>query len=65
MGKVEIKTEYINLQTDFGFKHVFGSVANKQALIRFLNALFEGKLIVTDIVYHDKEILPSEQYSSV
>lgn len=61
MGKVEINTEYINLQTDFGFKHVFGNIRNKRALIRFLNALFEGKLSVTDVTYHDKEILPSEQ----
>lgn len=57
----EIKTPYLNIQTDFGFKHVFGSIANKQALIRFLNALFEGKLTVTDVTFHDKEILPSKQ----
>lgn len=57
---VEIKTQYINLQTDFGFKRVFGEEKNKKALIRFLNILFEGKLTVTDVVYHDKEILPTE-----
>ena len=61
MADVEIKTEYINIQTDFGFKHVFGSLKNKDALIRFLNALFDGKLTVTDVSYHDKEILPSEE----
>lgn len=61
MVKVEINTEYINIQTDFGFKHVFGDLRNKPALIRFLNALFDGKLTVTDVTYHDKEILPSEQ----
>lgn len=61
MAEVEIKTEYINIQTDFGFKHVFGSLRNKKALLRFLNALFDGKLIVTDVAYHDKEILPSEE----
>lgn len=55
----KITTEYINLQTDFGFKHVFGSLANKRILIRFINSLFDGKISVTDIDYHDKEILPS------
>ena len=57
----EIKTPYINIQTDFGFKEVFGQVKNKRVLIRFLNVLFAGKLTVRDVVYHDKEILPSEE----
>ncbi|MDE5586366.1 MAG: Rpn family recombination-promoting nuclease/putative transposase, partial [Muribaculaceae bacterium] len=57
----EIKTPYINIQTDFGFKEVFGQVKNKKAIIRFLNVLFSGKLTVRDVVYHDKEILPSEE----
>lgn len=61
MEEIEIKTEYINIQTDFGFKHVFGTLKNKDALIRFLNALFEGSMTVKDITYHDKEILPSEE----
>ncbi len=59
--KKEITTEYINLQTDFGFKRAFGSVKNKPVLIRLLNALFEGQLTVTDVVYHDKEKLPESQ----
>lgn len=54
-------TPYLNLQTDFGFKYVFGSERNKNVMIRFLNALFSGKLVVNDIIYHDKEILPSEE----
>ncbi|MBD5359015.1 MAG: Rpn family recombination-promoting nuclease/putative transposase [Bacteroides sp.] len=57
----DIKTPYLNLQTDFGFKFVFGSLHNKRALVRFLNALFQGKLTVTDVTYHDKEILPPEK----
>ena len=61
MADTEIKTEYINILTDFGFKHVFGNLDNKTALVRFLNALFDGKLTVTDVVYHDKEILPSDE----
>lgn len=30
MGKVEINTEHINLQTDFGFKHAFGNIRKKE-----------------------------------
>ncbi|MDE6792258.1 MAG: Rpn family recombination-promoting nuclease/putative transposase [Muribaculaceae bacterium] len=56
-----IKTEFINLQTDFGFKHVFGSLKHKSLLIRFLNALFKDLLTVNDVTYHDKEILPAEE----
>lgn len=57
----EITTPYINLQSDFGFKYVFGSEKNKSALMTFLNVLFAGRLTVTDVIFHDKEILPSEQ----
>lgn len=57
----ENTTPFLNLQTDFAFKRLFGSLSNKGILIRFLNALFEGKLTVTDVVYHDKEILPSKE----
>lgn len=46
------------MQTDFVFKRVFGSMKNKRILIRFLNALFEGQLCVTDVTYHDKEVIP-------
>ncbi|MDE6299411.1 MAG: Rpn family recombination-promoting nuclease/putative transposase, partial [Muribaculaceae bacterium] len=60
-AKPQIKTEFINLQTDFGFKHVFGSLKHKHLLIRFLNALFKDVLTVRDVTYHDKEILPSEE----
>ncbi|MDE6653466.1 MAG: Rpn family recombination-promoting nuclease/putative transposase [Muribaculaceae bacterium] len=56
-----IQTPFINIQTDFGFKEVFGREKNKKALLRFLNILFDGKLRITDVTYHDKEILPSEQ----
>ena len=52
-------TEYINIQSDFGFKFVFGNRKNKGAIIRFLNVIFAGKLTVTDVVFHDKEILPA------
>ena len=43
---------YINPYTDFGFKKLFGTEMNKDLLISFLNALFQGeKSEITDIQY--------------
>ena len=50
--------EFIRLLTDFGFKRVFGTKERKHILQRFLNALFEGRMVVKDIEYRDKEMLP-------
>lgn len=52
--------EFIILTTDFGFKRIFGSEKRKGLLIRFLNALFEGELVVEDVRFRDKEVLPLE-----
>lgn len=50
---------FMNLMTDFAFKRLFGTEKRKYILIRFLNALFEkDNLTVTDVMYHDKEVLP-------
>ena len=51
-------SKFISLFTDFGFKRVFGQEENKKLLIGFLNALFEGEFVVTDLHYHDKEQPP-------
>ena len=48
---------YINPYTDFGFKKLFGTEMNKELLISFLNALFNGKENIKDIRY-----LPSERF---
>ena len=48
---------YINPYTDFGFKKLFGTEMNKELLISFLNALFNGKENIKDIHY-----LPSERF---
>ncbi len=48
---------YINPHTDFGFKRLFGSEFNKELLISFLNALFNGKQNVRDITYLSPEQL--------
>ena len=46
---------FINPFTDFGFKRIFGQEKHKRILIGFLNALFAEELVVTDLVYRDKE----------
>lgn len=58
---MELSGLFINLQTDYGFKRMFGSIKNKRVLIRFLNAIFGDDIRVTDVKYHDKELLPSER----
>lgn len=47
---------YINPFTDFGFKLLFGTPANKEFLIQILNSLFEGEHEITDISYNNTEI---------
>ena len=54
--KEAMRERYINPYTDFGFKKLFGTEMNKDLLISFLNALFHGDEVVTDITY-----LPNEQ----
>jgi predicted transposase/invertase (TIGR01784 family) len=46
---------FIDPLTDFGFKHLFGSVPSKELLIDFLNELFKGRKIITDLVYNKNE----------
>ncbi|SEB20028.1 Rpn family recombination-promoting nuclease/putative transposase [Pedobacter hartonius] len=48
---------YIDPLTDFGFKHLFGTEAHKEIMIKFLNALFEGSKTIVDITYG-----PTEKY---
>ena len=50
------RERYVNPYTDFGFKKLFGTEMNKELLISFLNALFKGDPVVTDVSY-----LPNEQ----
>ena len=52
-------SRYINFYTDFAFKKIFGTEANKDLLISFLNCLLElkdGKEI-TDLTYMNSEQL--------
>lgn len=54
-------TTFVNVRTDFGFKQMFGTEKNKRLVIRLLNALFGEEIRITDIQYHDKEILPADE----
>ncbi len=47
--------KYISLLTDFGFKRIFGTEMNKELLINFLNSLFDGEQVVTDVHYRNSE----------
>lgn len=51
----EVEDKYISLLTDFGFKRIFGTDLNKDLLIGFLNALFEGSHVITDVKYLNTE----------
>lgn len=46
---------YIDPRTDFGFKFLFGTDMNKDLLISFLNALFQGRHEITDVRYLKNE----------
>ena len=51
------KTKYIDLTSDFGFKKLFGSEPNKDLLISFLNAIFQGTKVIQDLEYTRQEEL--------
>ncbi|WP_238387283.1 Rpn family recombination-promoting nuclease/putative transposase [Sphingobacterium olei] len=48
-------TRYIDITTDYGFKRIFGSEANKDLLISFLNELFCGRKVIQDLYYNKNE----------
>lgn len=54
---VESTEKYVNPYTDFGFKKLFGTELNKDLLISFLNALFNGEIVITDVTYLNPEHL--------
>ena len=56
--EMEISERYINPYTDFGFKKLFGTELNKDLLISFLNALFNGtEKEIEDVEYLNGENL--------
>jgi predicted transposase/invertase (TIGR01784 family) len=52
-----IQDRYLNPFTDFGFKKLFGTEANKDLLIDFLNSLFQGEEIIKTLEFKKQEQL--------
>lgn len=57
----KIETAYINLQSDFGFKRAFGTVEFRNALLQFLDAALGDEIKVSDVKFHNKEMLPASE----
>ena len=53
---------YANFYTDFAFKKLFGTEANKDLLVSFLNSLLDGKEKITDLTYLNSENLGSTEF---
>jgi len=52
-----IQNRYLNPFTDFGFKKLFGTEANKDLLIDFLNSLFQGEEVIKTLEFKKQEQL--------
>lgn len=57
MPLTESQTRYVNFYTDFAFKKLFGTEANKELLLSFLNSCFDGREHFLDITYLNPEHL--------
>ena len=57
MCAATLKERYVNFYTDFAFKKLFGTEVNKELLISFLNAMFDGKEVIRDLRYLNAEHL--------
>lgn len=53
--------KFIDPLTDWGFKRLFGSEPTKDILIAFLNDLFAGEKVITDVVYGPNEHVGPER----
>lgn len=56
-----LRERYVNPYTDFAFKLLFGTDLNKEILIGFLNALFDGRQVIADVTYLNSEHLGSRE----
>lgn len=56
-----LREKYVNPYTDFAFKLLFGTDSNKEILIGFLNALFNGEQVIEDVTYLNSEHLGSQE----
>ena len=48
-------TKFIDPTVDYAFKRIFGTDANKDLLIDFLNAIFRGRKDIKDLYYNKNE----------
>lgn len=55
---------YLDLRSDFGFKHVFAKTAHKDILIAFLNALLPEK-VITDVILSPTEFKHRRESSQI
>ena len=53
---VEFASRYINPYTDYGFKLLFGTEPNKDITLELVNALLQGREVITSLT-----LLPTEQ----
>lgn len=53
--------KYVNPYTDFAFTLLFGTDLNKEILIGFLNALFNGEQVIENVTYLNTEHLGSRE----
>ena len=56
-----LRERYVNPYTDFAFKLLFGTDLNKEILIGFLNALFNGEQVIADVTYLNTEHLGNRE----
>lgn len=56
-----LRERYVNPYTDFAFKLLFGTDLNKEILIGFLNALFNGEQVIENVTYLNTEHLGSQE----
>lgn len=60
------RPRYINPLSDFGFKFLFGSTANKELLISLLNSIFHERKVIKDLVFNKTEFVgETEQLGAV
>ena len=57
MCTATLRERYVNFYTDFAFKKLFGTEVNKELLISFLNAMFDGREVIRDLNYLNVEHL--------
>lgn len=55
--------KFINPFSDWGFKHIFGQDINKEIMIAFLNSLFEGEHVISDLTFLNTEQQPETRDS--